>query len=130
MPFAKQLITGEDIQDGSLEPEDFGDTLQVTTITADDAITLTLTSIFHVVTLTENCTITFPTPTVDGWIFEVHLIEDGDGTWEVTWPATVEWDGGSEPTQTTTATNKSIWSFSTTDGGTSWFGIRIADGVA
>ena len=112
---------------GPLAP---ADPMSVATIAADDAITLALAPACHVVTLSEACAVTFPTPVEDYHVFEVRLIEDETGGWAVTWPATVTWAAGTAPTQTTTGGNVSVWVFSTYNGGTSWFGVRVADGVA
>lgn len=97
---------------------------------AGAAQTLSLDAASNVLTLTEDCEITMPTPTTDYCILELVLIEDITGGWEISFVDDVEWPDGTAPTQTTTGGNKSIWSFSTVDGGTTWFGTRIADGVA
>ena len=51
----------------------------------------------------QNETFTFTAPTNPGY-FTLSLLQDSVGSRTATWPATVEWAGGSAPTLTTTAT--------------------------
>lgn len=51
----------------------------------------------HRVTLTANCTLTFPAAGA-GKSFSLELVQDGTGSRTVTWPASVKWDGGAAPT--------------------------------
>lgn len=41
----------------------------------------------------------------------------------VTWPGSVKWSGGVAPTLTSTNNKKDIFSFFTTDAGTTWYGF-------
>lgn len=43
---------------------------------------------------------------------------------EITWPNTVTWDGGSEPTLSADY-DKYYFQFNTTDGGSSWSGVAF-----
>lgn len=56
----------------------------------------------HIVTLTANCTFTFSNP-IDGGRYALLLVQDGTGSWTVTWPSNVRWANGTTPTLTTTA---------------------------
>lgn len=71
------------------------------------------------ITMTGNCTFTFPTPTA-GKSFSLFLIQDATGSRTATWPASVKWPYGISPTLTTTATKTDRFVF--TADGTSWFG--------
>ncbi len=84
---------------------------------------------YHLGTLNANCTFTFTTiaDTAERW-FTLELIEDGTGTWTVTWPGSVVWLGGSTPAHTTTAGTTTIYSFFTRDGGTTWVGGQLGGG--
>lgn len=73
------------------------------------------------ITLTANCTLTFPTAAA-GKTFSVFLVQDGTGSRTVTWPATVKWPAGTAPTLTTTASKRDAFSFICTDG-TNWDGF-------
>lgn len=72
-------------------------------------------------TLTANCTLTFPTP-VAGQSFTLVLKQGGSGSYTITWPATVLWDGGTDPTLTTTVGAIDVLGFFSPDN-TNWFGF-------
>jgi hypothetical protein len=71
-------------------------------------------------TLTGNCTYTFPTP-VAGKSFMLIQKQDGTGGRTVTWPASVKWPGGTAPTLTSTASKADKFIFTAVDG-SSWLG--------
>lgn len=73
----------------------------------------------QILTLTGNCTFTFPTAT-SGRSFMLLLKQDGTGSRTVTWPAAVKWPGGSTPTITATANKGDKFIF--TADGTNWYG--------
>lgn len=70
-------------------------------------------------TLTGNCTFTFPTATT-GQSFMMLLRQDGTGGRTVTWPAAVRWPSGTAPTITSTANRMDKFVF--TADGTNWYG--------
>jgi len=74
----------------------------------------------QVLTLTGNCTYTFPTP-VAGKSFILVQKQDGTGSRTVTWPASVKWPGGTAPTLTATASKADKFVFTAIDG-SSWLG--------
>lgn len=71
------------------------------------------------ITMTGNCTFTFPTPTA-GKSFSLFLKQDGTGSRTATWPGTVLWPYGISPTLTTTINKTDRFVF--TADGTNWFG--------
>lgn len=75
--------------------------------------TLTLAPV-HDVTMDEDCTFTFPTPSQAAMTFQLTL----RGAFTPTWPASVDWPSGSEPTYSA----PTLYIFTTTDTGTTWFG--------
>lgn len=77
------------------------------------------------ITLTGNCTFTFSNPpaTGKGGSFTLILKQDGTGGRTVTWPAAVDWAGGSAPVVTSAANAVDILVFLTTDAGTRWYGF-------
>lgn len=75
----------------------------------------------HYVTLTANCTLTFPTP-VAGASLSLFLTQDATGSRTVTWDAAVRWPGGSTPILTTTAAKTDAFSFVCPDGA-HWYGF-------
>lgn len=83
--------------------------------------TLTLAPV-HKVTMSENCTFTFPTPTKASHTFILHLI----GSYTPTFPGIVDWADDTEPTYATPA----LYVFSTTDTGASYLGHMVGSGYA
>lgn len=79
------------------------------------------------ITLTGNCTLTFPTAAA-GKSFTVVLVQDGTGSRTVTWPGTVLWPGAATPVLTTTAAKRDVFSFLCADG-TNWIGFTAAQNV-
>jgi hypothetical protein len=94
------------------------------TANSSTAITLALTNgTVQIITLTGNCTFTFPTPT-SGKSFILLLKQDATGSRTVTWPATVKYAGGTNPTITSTASKLDILSYFAD--GTNWYGVVVA----
>ena len=88
------------------------------------AITLDLTNgTVQIITLTGNCTFTFPTAT-SGKSFILLLKQDATGSRTVTWPASVKYAGGTAPTITSTASRLDILSYFAD--GTNWYGVVVA----
>lgn len=79
----------------------------------------------HTITLDNNCTLTFSNPSATGKACSFTLIvtQDGTGSRTITWPASVDWAGASAPTLSTGANDVDIFSFLTTDAGTTWYGF-------
>ena len=73
----------------------------------------------QILTLTGNCTFTFPTATL-GKSFALLLKQDATGNRTVTWPASVKWPGGVAPVITSTASKADKFVF--VADGTNWFG--------
>ncbi len=130
----KRIISGP-IQGGNLDGQDkeiqkviLKDYAELTVANAAAGTTETLDieagNVFHM-TLDENITFTFSNPIAsdDMTSFTLILTQDGSGTNVVTWPASVDWAGGSAPTLITTAGTVSILVFFTIDGGTIWHGM-------
>jgi hypothetical protein len=71
-------------------------------------------------TLTGNCTYTFPTPAA-GKSLTLIQKQDGTGSRTVTWPASVKWPAGTAPTITSTASRADKFIFTAIDS-SSWLG--------
>jgi hypothetical protein len=80
----------------------------------------------HDVKLTANCTLTFSNPPASGkgGSFTLILRQDGSGSRTVTWPASVKWPSGTEPTLATDANDLDVLSFVTVSGGSTWLGFH------
>ena len=117
-----------DMDDKTLQKpvlKDYGETLVTANSSTSYTIDLTNGNAFKI-TLTGNCTFTFSNPPASGTqgSFTLILIQDGTGSRTATWPGSVTWPAGSEPTLTTTATTGTdVFVFSTNDGGTVWYGF-------
>ena len=93
------------------------------------ALTQTLdlsTGTYFSLTPSGATTVLFTNPPASGLAigFSVEIIGDGSA---ITWPASVKWHEATAPTATAT---KEIYVFITTDGGTTYYGKKAAEGVA
>ena len=97
-----------------------------TTPAAAGSVTLDLENgnVFDV-TRDQNTTLVFSNPPASGKAgsFTLILRQDGTGGWTTTMPASVIWEGGTEPIFSTTAGTVDVLSFLTVDGGTTWYGF-------
>jgi len=83
-------------------------------------------------TLTENTTFTFSNPPASGisFTFSLEIIQDASASgFTVTWPASVDWPSATAPTLTATASAKDVFVFTTTDGGTTWYGFTAGQAL-
>jgi hypothetical protein len=78
------------------------------------------------ITLSENCTLTFPTA-VAGESFLLQVVQPASGgPYSVTWPGSgVVWVAGIAPTQAVTANNRDLYSFLCIDG-SNFAGIQVS----
>ena len=88
---------------------------QVNASTAAYTVPDVFTATLFYITLTANCTFTFP-QAMTGKNFAMALKQDATGSRTATWPATVKWAGGTAPTLTTTAGKIDTFSFLCYDG--------------
>ena len=90
---------------GALAGSNFGAILvpnRVTTSSSSLSVNLA-TSINQFITLHDTLsTFTFTAPPPDGYVVRFKLTQSNGGSHTVTWPASVQWPGGSPPTLTTT----------------------------
>jgi hypothetical protein len=75
---------------------------------------------------TSATTFTFSNPPATGKAGSFTLFLTNGGSQTVTWPASVDWSGGVAPTLTTSGVD--VLTFTTIDGGTTWYGAVV--GVA
>jgi len=93
---------------------------KVNTANTGTAYTISLSDgTIQILTLTSNCTFTFPTATA-GKSFVILLKQDGTGGRTATWPAAVKWPGAASPVVTSSANKMDKFVF--TADGSSWFG--------
>lgn len=112
-----ETLTNKTIEAGTFTN---GYTEEVATANTSTAYTIDLANgSVQILTLTGNCTYTFPTATA-GKSFILIQKQDGTGSRTVTWPAAVKWPGGTAPTITSTASKADKFIF--TADGTNWLG--------
>ena len=76
-------------------------------------------------TLSANTTLTFAdAPATGSAGFSLKIKQDASGSgYTVTWPASVQWPGGTAPELTATADKSDVFVFTTDDGGSSFVGL-------
>jgi hypothetical protein len=95
-----QTLTNKTIEAGTFTN---GYTEETVTANTSTAYTVDLANgSVQILTLTGNCTFTFPTATA-GKGFTMLLKQDGTGSRTVTWPSSVKWPASTAPTITSTA---------------------------
>jgi hypothetical protein len=78
------------------------------------------------VTMTGDVTFTFGSvSSADAWSFALYLFENGTGGYTATFPGSVTWIGGTEPTLATAPSALNILVFETVDGGATWYGSAV-----
>jgi len=111
---ADNLLTRSVLKDYAIEGSAVGNTGSTETFDLTNAN-------FFSATLDQASTFTFSNPPASG-DFGTFVIElTNGGAFTITWPASVDWPGGSAPTLT--ASGKDQLVFTTRDGGTTWFGF-------
>jgi len=70
-------------------------------------------------------TFTFSNPSATGKACSFTLILTNGGSQDVTWPTSVDWKDGTEPTLTSSGVD--ILTFTTVDAGTIWYGFHSTD---
>jgi hypothetical protein len=113
-----QTLTNKTIEAGTFTN---GYTEETVTANTSTAYTIDLANgSVQILTLTGNCTYTFPTP-VAGKSFILVQKQDGTGGRTVTWPSSVDWPGAVAPTLTSTASKADKFVFTAIDG-SNWLG--------
>ena len=112
-----ETLTNKTIEAGTFTN---GYTEEVVTANTSTAYTIDLANgSVQILTLTGNCTFTFPTATA-GKGFTMLLKQDGTGSRTVTWPSSVKWPASTAPTITSTASKGDKFVF--VGDGTYWWG--------
>ena len=115
-----QTLTNKTIESGIFTN---GYTEETVTANTGTAYTIDLANgTVQILTLTGNCTYTFPTA-VAGKSFLLVQKQDATGSRTVTWPSAVKWPASTAPTITSTASKADVFAF--TCDGTNWFGRVI-----
>lgn len=83
----------------------------------------------YTLTTSGNTTFTFTGVPSSGQVGTFSLIITAGGTHTLTWPASVDWAGGTAPAAPASG-QKDIYTFMTIDGGTIWYGFQAGDAMA
>ena len=78
---------------------------------------------------TGNTTFTFTNPPASGTAYGFTLKVTAGGTHTLTWPASVDWAGGSAPDAPASG-ETNVLVFITYDGGTTWYGFQAGAALA
>jgi hypothetical protein len=108
------LVTRATLKDYAIEGSAVGNTGATRTLDLNDAN-------FFSATLDQACTFTFSDPPASGDFGAFVLELTNGGAFAITWPASVDWPGGTAPTLT--ASGKDQLVFTTRDAGTTWLGF-------
>lgn len=76
----------------------------------------------------DDVTFTFSSPFGAGSADRFQVVVSAAATITISWPASVDWDGGSAPAAPGSG-ETDVLEFMTTDGGTSWIGWQVIDNV-
>jgi hypothetical protein len=83
----------------------------------------------YTLTTSGNTTFTFTGAPSSGQVGTFSLIITAGGTHTLTWPASVDWAGGTAPDAPASG-EKDIYTFMTVDAGTTWYGFLAGDAMA
>lgn len=108
------LLTRPLVKDYAMEVYAHGSISTATTIDLENGNV-------HTATIGGNLTLTFSNPIASGDATSFVLELTNGGAYTLTFPASVDWEGGTAPTLT--ASGVDILVFYTRDGGTTWHGI-------
>jgi len=99
---------------------------------SSNAATLDLSSATNFThTLSEDVTYTFSNPAASGKASAFTLKVTQDATERtITWPASVDWPGGTAPTVSADSGAVDYYVFITTDGGTNYYGFTAGQALA
>lgn len=111
---ADQLVTRAVLKDYALEGSAIGNT------GAAETLDMSVANFFSA-TQDEACTFTFSNPPASGDFGGFILELTNGGAFAVTWPASVDFPGGTAPTLTASGVDQLV--FTTRDGGTTYFGF-------
>jgi len=116
--FADQLATRPEIKD-------YAETYNASSGTGTVDLDLTTGNVFQHTASGGNVTFTFSNPPATGKAgsFTLKWVQDASDR-TITWPATVDWAGGSAPDVTSGSGKVDMYVFTTFDAGTTWYGFQ------
>jgi hypothetical protein len=124
LPKAGGTVTGTVVFEAAITEDAV--TLTGTTTTIDLA---TATNFVHGLTGATTYTFSNPATTGNATAFTLKIIQDSTAR-AITWPASVDWAGGTAPTLTATNNGVDVFVFYTIDGGTTYYGFTAGQAMA
>lgn len=115
---------GDVVLSEELKAKSYNETfVSVTSATGTATVDCEAGNVFGI-SLSENTTFVFSNPPATGTAYGFTLKITQDSTARTaTWPASVDWPSGLDPTLTTTSGAVDVFVFFTHDGGTTWYGF-------
>ena len=105
-----------------------------TALTSGTSVTLNIRDgSVYTITLAHNIgTFTWSNPAGSGYSssFVLKVTQDGTGNRTISWPASVDWAGGTAPTLSTGANDVDVFVFFTVDGGTTYYGFTAGQDMS
>ena len=119
-------LTGADQTVSAINLKDYGETTNAIGGTGGGTqdIDLTLGNSVSATVDTSTNTFTFSNPTASDELCSFILFLTNGGSQTVNWPGTVDWEGGTAPTLTSSGVD--VIAFSTINAGTLWHGFVIS----
>ena len=119
-------LTGADQTVSAINLKDYGETTNAIGGTGGGTqdIDLTLGNSITATVDTSTNTFTFSNPTASDELCSFFLFLTNGGSQTVNWPGTVDWEGGTAPTLTSSGVD--VIAFSTINAGTLWHGFVIS----
>jgi len=123
---SEDIVSPLDLSDGVLQKPELKDYSEAviaigSTGGGTQDIDMTLGNVVTATVDTSANTFTFSNPPASGKAGSFTLILTNGGSQTVNWPAAVDWAGGTAPTLTTAGVD--VLTFTTVDGGTTWYGF-------
>ncbi len=130
-----QVVTGSTSTTftGSVKPLTYHETRPTpdTAVTGTKTVDLSTGNVFEH-TFTGNVTYTFSNPPASGtaYGFTLKITQGSGGSKIVTWPASIKWTLGVPAVLSTGAGDVDVFTFFTTDGGTTYYGFTVGKRVS
>lgn len=84
---------------------------------------------YFTLSLASAVTAVFSNPPATGQAYSFALEVTSSGSYAITWPTSIKWEGGSAPANTASGATD-LYTFITVDGGTTYFGKKALTGVS
>ncbi len=126
--YVQQTHTGDVSIVGELKVESYNETYLALTAAATVDVNCEAGNVFALTT-DQNTTFTFSNPPASGTAYGFTIKLTAGGTHTITWPASVDWAGGSAPDAPASG-ETNVLVFITHDGGTTWYGFQAGAAMA